>query len=123
MEFLSLIGKIPHQIKLRTEPILSNLLHHLQLFNPFFNRTHPVVGLCLLKVGNILHKRNSVIYRLGEDSSSFFIILSGRVRLTNGPLKRICRTGETVLEETLFEGRLHRIALEKGKMLGEGWAL
>jgi len=28
-----------------------------------------------------------------------------------------------VLEESLFEGRLHKLALEKGKVLGDAWLL
>ena len=60
-----------------------------------------------------------MLYKLGQEASSFYVMLSGKVKLVNGGLKRLCQTGETVLEEVLFLERDRKIGLEKCKVVGE----
>ena len=63
------------------------------MFNPFFNRNHRVTNICLLKVGQIVAKESSLLYKLGEEHSYFYIILLGKVKIVNGGLRKICQTG------------------------------
>lgn len=81
---------------------MSKTLKALETFNPFFNRNQKIVNVCLLKVGKIVRKQGGCMYKIGEELPHFFIILSGRVKLTNGSLKQVCKTGETILEEVIF---------------------
>ena len=43
--------------------------------------------------------------------------------MVNGGLKRICKTGETVLEEVLFLEKNKKISLEKCKVMSETFLL
>ena len=85
-------------MKKKNEITLNKTLRSLEIFNPFFNRNHKIVNVCLLKVGRIVAMKTGTLYKLGEELPLFFIILSGKVKLTNGNFKQICQTGETILE-------------------------
>jgi|LakMenEpi03Aug12_release.lakeMendotaPanAssembly.Ray.scaffolds.fasta_scaffold2041932_1 hypothetical protein len=41
----------------------------------------------------------------------------GKVKLVNGALKKICLSGETILEEVIFTDRLKKISLERAKVI------
>jgi hypothetical protein len=49
-------------------------------------------------MGRTLVLNSSLLYKIGEELDYFYIILMGKVKLVNGALKKICQTGETVLE-------------------------
>lgn len=117
--FLSAIPHIPKSVKLRNESNLLKIIEQLEIFNPFANRNDRMVNICLLKIGKIYVCNSSVIYKIGEELDCFYIILMGKVKLSNGPLKKICQTGETILEEVLFTDKQKRISLEKARVLGQ----
>ena len=72
-------------------------------FNPFFNRIDPIVATCLLKLGKITYRESSMsLFKPGDEIKSLFIILLGKVKLTESKTKRFCQTGETFLEEILL---------------------
>jgi hypothetical protein len=110
-KFLSAAQLIPKAIKLRTEGTLINAVESLEVFNPFANRNDRMVNICLLKIGRIIMCSSSVLYKLGEELDYFYIILMGKVKLSNGALKKICQTGETILEEIIFSDKPKKIAL------------
>jgi hypothetical protein len=55
---------------------------------------------------------------MGDENPYFYIILLGKVKIVNGGLKKICQTGETILEEILYCDKLRKIALERAKVIG-----
>lgn len=56
-------------------------------------------------MGRILLLNSALVYKMGDEMDSFFIILMGKVKLVNGGLRKVCQTGETVLEEIIFSDR------------------
>ncbi len=63
------------------------------------------------------------LYKGGEALEHFYIILAGKVKIADGFVKRVCQTGETVLEEVLFAEKGKRVALERAKVLGPTYLL
>jgi len=51
------------------------------------------------------------LYKAGEALSHFYIILAGKVKILDGSVKRVCQTGETILEEVLFSDKPKKVAL------------
>ena len=37
------------------------------------------------------------LYKAGEEALHFYVILAGKVKIAEGPVRRVCQTGETVL--------------------------
>lgn len=95
--FLEAIHHIPKVIKMRKENNLLGVVEPLEQFNPFANRNDRMVNICLLKMGKVVMCQSSVLYKIGEELDYFYIILLGKVKLTNGGLRKVCQTGETLL--------------------------
>jgi hypothetical protein len=70
-------------------------------------------------MGRPLVLNSSLLYKIGEEMDCFFIIMMGKVKLVNGGLRKVCQTGETVLEEVIFSDREKKIALERAKTIGK----
>lgn len=70
-------------------------------------------------MGKTVILNSSILYKIGEEMDCFYLILYGKVKLVNGPLRKICYTGETLLEEVIFTDRQQKIALEKAKAVGK----
>lgn len=115
---------IPKPQRSRNEQNLHETIRALQTFNPFFNRIERVICICLLKMGRLLMKaRHTTLYKQLESTAHFFIILLGKVKLSSGGLKRVCQTGETLLEEMLFSDKTKKVALEKCKVISGTYLL
>ena len=102
---------------------MNQTIKSLSIFNPFFNRNQKIVNVCLLKIGRIIQKHGGCLYKLGQELPYFYIILSGKVKLTNGGLKQICKTGQTILQEVIFSDRDKKISLQRAKVIGESYFL
>ena len=91
----------------------------LKNFNPLFSHLQRVVGVCLLRVGKpVLKKQNSSVYSLNSHSNCFYIILHGRVVLEGSELmNKVSEAGETLLEEVL-DGKW---SLERAWALSDCW--
>jgi len=46
-----------------------------------------------MKIGKIVFKDSSLLYKMGDEPKHFYIILFGKVKIVNGGLRRICQTG------------------------------
>ena len=105
----------------KTSERLERLYSALKSFNPFFSHLQRVVGVCLLRVGQpVLKRQESTIYKLNTHSNSFHIILQGSVALEgNEFMNKVSEPGETLLEEIL-EGQW---SLERAWALTDCWLL
>jgi hypothetical protein len=45
------------------------------------------------------------------------------VKIAEGAVRRVCQTGETVLEEALFGDRVRKVALERARVVGPTYLL
>lgn len=72
--------------------ILEKVAKELESLNPFFRKLQRVITVCLLRIGNIIHKqRKSIIYGIEPLSSCFYIILTGTVKLKGeDSMHKIC---------------------------------
>ena len=118
-QFMNAILSIPKSMKMRNESNLLDAVKSLELFNPFANRNHRIVNVCLLKMGKPIIVNSSLLYKIGEQLNCFYIILMGKVKLVNGALKKVCQAGETVLEEVIFSDKQKKIALQRAKTIGK----
>lgn len=46
----------------------------------------------------LLRDSPTQLYKAGEEHEHFYIIMLGKVKIAEGSNKRVCQTGETVLE-------------------------
>lgn len=71
----------------------------LESFNPFFRKLQRVISVCLLRIGHLKNKApQTVLYQPDDASQHFYIILSGRVKLSGREgMHKICEAGETIL--------------------------
>lgn len=63
------------------------------------------------------------LHKAGDEAEHFYIILSGKIKIADGFVKRVCQTGETVLEEVLFSDKGRKLALERAKVIGPTYLL
>ena len=63
-------------------------------------------------------RENELLYKAGQETNFFYIVLLGRVKLVNGPLKKLCQAGETVLEEVVYTNSDVKVACERAKAVG-----
>jgi hypothetical protein len=75
-------------------------------------------------MGRIVFKQSPCeLYKAGEELNYFYIILLGKVRITDGSYRRVCETGETVLEEILFGEQPRKYSLERARIVHSAYLL
>ena len=67
--------------------------------NPFFHKLPSLLGVCLLRIGKFrLKEENEILYNIDHKYVHFYVILSGRVKLTGKyGMGKTCEAGETLL--------------------------
>lgn len=63
---MNAILSIPKSMKMRNESNLLDAVKSLEIFNPFANRNHRIVNVCLLKMGKPIIVNSSLLYKIGE---------------------------------------------------------
>jgi len=54
----------------------------LEGINCFFKRINRVIGVCLLRIGKIMHKYpQNLLYQMDMPYTHFFMLLSGKIKL------------------------------------------
>lgn len=77
-----------------------------------------------MKMGRIVFKQAPMeLYKAGEELDYFYIILLGKVKLVDRSLRKVCETGETILEEILFNDKHRKLSLERAKVVNSAYFL
>ncbi|KAL4438899.1 hypothetical protein ABPG74_016619 [Tetrahymena malaccensis] len=96
---------IPAEYSSRSEQYLRDLLAELKIYNPVFSNISYFTGVNILRLSRIyVYEEDSDIYTENQPSNSSFLILYGRVSLSNkenGEFKE-CIMGETIGEEAVL---------------------
>lgn len=99
------LAAIPQLGRLRTVKNMTPFVELLIETNPFFRNTPTVLVSSLLKVCSIrTFARQQQVYRKSEKLISFYIVLWGRVRVSDvlADFRKVCTRGETLCEHILF---------------------
>ena len=67
----------------KTNERLERAVITLERINTFFRKIQRVLGVCLLRIGKIANKApQTMLYQIDMPYSYFYIILSGKVKIT-----------------------------------------
>ena len=69
-------------------------------------KLNPIVASCFLKLAKFITlKKHKIIYKANNPHEAFYIIIGGKVKLSNSEkgFKKICIEGEAIGEELLFQ--------------------
>lgn len=116
-----LLASVPADPKERVEKNILELRSYLAEHNMFFAKVQSIISTCLLKLNRIVCvRRNELIYSMGDERASFYLILCGNIKLYSSFMKvkknlKVCFAGETIGEELVFGTGTKKLAQESAR--------
>ena len=123
--FNEIFERVPRRPSDRTDENIDPLIRYLVDNNMFFAKINPTLINCFLKLNRFLTpEKNQILYRNGDEKDAIYIVLIGKIKLTNNSIstnkfKKICYAGETIGEELLFCKSIKKTVLETAKALSK----
>lgn len=96
------------------------LVNYLRQTNPFFKNVPDILVSSLLKVCKLRnYSRSEKIFHRSDKLDSLFIILWGKVRLSDliSDYRKVSVRGETLCEQVLFDSSCPKLRFENAKAL------
>lgn len=100
--FNEIFERVPRRPSDRTDENIDPLIRYLVDNNMFFAKINPTLINCFLKLNRFLTpEKNQILYRNGDEKDAIYIVLIGKIKLTNNSIstnkfKKICYAGETI---------------------------